>query len=219
MTDRDRATRVVKLGGSLFDLPRMPERVQAWLAGQPARRSVIVCGGGVLADGVRELDRRFALNEASAHWLAVRTMTIHAELLVAVCPWMRLARTLAECLVGEPERPWVLDPWHFLREVEPTLPGVGLPASWSVTSDSIAARVASALGAGELVLLKSALPPGGATLRGAVDSGYVDGFFRTAAHALGSVCCVNLSDERFPYTIVADDDGRTGNGANRAAEP
>ena len=45
----------------------------------------------------------------------------------------------------------VIAPYRWLREADP------LPHSWDVTSDSIAAWLASALGAARLVLVK---PPG-----------------------------------------------------------
>jgi hypothetical protein len=48
-----------------------------------------------------------------------------------------------------------------------------LPSSWGVTSDAVAARVAVAVGAGELVLLKSAPPPPGDAAAWAA-CGYVD---------------------------------------------
>ena len=52
----------------------------------------------------------------------------------------------------------VFDVTGFMRQIEPRLQGSKLPYGWSVTSDSIAARVAAVLAAGELVLLKPALP-------------------------------------------------------------
>jgi hypothetical protein len=54
----------------------------------------------------------------------------------------------------------VLAPYRWLRDADP------LPHSWDVTSDSIAAWVAGALGARRLVLVK----PPGASGDGAVDA-------------------------------------------------
>jgi len=65
-----------------------------------------------------------------------------------------------------------------------------LPHAWSVTSDSIAARLAQAVAAGELVLLKSAAPPPDL---GAAD--YVDEWFATAARDVPSVRIVNLREQ------------------------
>jgi aspartokinase-like uncharacterized kinase len=56
-----------------------------------------------------------------------------------------------------------------------------LPANWSVTSDSIAGRLAIALGADELALLKSVSPPVNRDtahwLSELAVAGYVDSFF------------------------------------------
>jgi hypothetical protein len=45
--------RVVKLGGSLLDLEELPERLTRWIAAQRAMASVMVVGGGWLADALR----------------------------------------------------------------------------------------------------------------------------------------------------------------------
>src|SRR4030095_14560394 len=85
----------------------------------------------------------------------------------------------------------ILDPRRFLNEVEPQARGDVLPHTWSVTTDSIAARLAEVLGADELVLLKSADPPPSATLAD-LAGGYVDGHFPTAAANIACVRYVNL---------------------------
>ena len=72
-----------------------------------------------------------------------------------------------------------------------------LPHSWSVTTDSIAARVAVRLGLEEIVLLKSASPPSGITLEEAAASGFVDPYFPTAALGLTRVVAVDLRSTPF----------------------
>src|SRR5262249_4553585 len=60
----------------------------------------------------------------------------------------------------------------------------GLPPSWTVTSDSIAARVAETAGASRLVLLKSVDVPGGMPWPEAIANGWVDDYFPTAVARL-----------------------------------
>ena len=71
--------------------------------------------------------------------------------------------------------------------------------SWSVTSDSIAARVAVAFEADQLILLKSVTIPPGMDWEEAAEHGYVDEWFaRTVQPALPrlQVSAVNLRDWR-----------------------
>src|SRR5690606_33918929 len=86
---------------------------------------------------------------------------------------------------------YLFDPRRFLETVEPHLPGEALPIGWQTTSDSIAARVARVLTAGELVLLKSAPPDARWWPSTAAERGYVDKHFPVAAAGL-VVRCVDL---------------------------
>jgi hypothetical protein len=86
----------------------------------------------------------------------------------------------------------VLDVEDFLRRREAQLPGCRLPCDWSCTSDAIAARVAEVLRADDLVLMKSAAYPRGASLATASAQGLIDGHFPTAAAGLPRVRWVNL---------------------------
>ena len=61
-----------------------------------------------------------------------------------------------------------------------------------MTSDSIAARVASTIGARELVLLKSVEPAPGLDRNGAMAVGLVDPQFPTEARTIAEVSVVNL---------------------------
>ena len=162
-----RATRVdlvVKVGGSLMAHPAHLNAVMAVVM-EAARRArvLVVPGGGPFADAVRGLDRTLQLSDDAAHWAAVRAMDQLADVLADKYPG-------AQC-VGDPQeahqalrrgRVPVLAPHRWLRSADP------LPHTWDVTSDSIAAWVAGALGARRLVLVKAP----GAT--GSLVDGYFD---------------------------------------------
>jgi aspartokinase-like uncharacterized kinase len=182
--------RVVKVGGSLFDYGDLVAALRAWLAEQSPAVNVLLAGGGPWAESVREADARWGLGEETSHWLCIEAMRVTARLLVALLPESPLVTTLAELRDSLARQAsaasFVFCPSDFLRRDESAVPGVPLPANWSVTSDSIAARLAQALGACELVLLKSADPPAeGCT-------GYVDAWFATASRGVTAVRIVNL---------------------------
>jgi aspartokinase-like uncharacterized kinase len=115
--------------------------------GRQARRRflVVVPGGGAFADEVRRADRRFALGDSAAHWMAILAMDQYGHLLADLAPGAALARSPRELAPG---RLNVLAPSLWLRRADP------LPHSWGVTSDSIAAWVAGALRVRRLILVK-----------------------------------------------------------------
>ena len=188
--------RIIKLGGSLLDWPKWPQQFEAWLAKQPAAQNLVIPGGGSLADAVREIDALYPLPPVAAHWLCIRAMSIHAGQLATRWPTARLCNSL-RALDAEPTAAGlvILDPWPILRDEEPRYPGQRLPASWEVTSDSIAARLAKMATAAELVLLKSGPVHQGESPVELSLRGYVDAFFPRAAQALARIGCVNLRDD------------------------
>ena len=103
---------------------------------------LVVPGGAWFADAVRDADLRFALPAATSHHMAVLGMEQFGWLLSELIPG---AEHCAEARVCA-GRTTVLLP--------AALPLDRLPASWEVTSDSIAAWVAREAGAGRLVLVK-----------------------------------------------------------------
>ena len=103
---------------------------------------LVVPGGAVFADAVREADRRFALPATTSHHMAVLGMEQFGWLLSELIPGaVRSGQVRAT-----DRRTTVLLPAALALD--------GLPASWRVTSDSIAAWVAGRAGAGRLVLVK-----------------------------------------------------------------
>jgi aspartokinase-like uncharacterized kinase len=175
--------RVIKLGGSLLDWSEWSAQFRAWFDVQPLAANVLMVGGGRLADDVRRRDRVERLDPTNAHWLAVDAMATNMatvrELLPEAIPTDRYEELPR---LYEPGVLIAFCPRDFLRRVELQLPGEILPHSWDVTSDSIAARLAAALRADELVLLKSTAPPNdGRSIRRAAECCYVDrGFPRFA---------------------------------------
>jgi aspartokinase-like uncharacterized kinase len=115
-------------------------------------RLVIVPGGGPFADAVRAQDAASSLSDDAAHWMAVLAMDQYAHLIVSR---MRRAVLVSDAADISAARDLghvpVLAPYAWLRRDDP------LPHSWQVTSDSIAAWIARALGARRLLLVK---PPG-----------------------------------------------------------
>jgi aspartokinase-like uncharacterized kinase len=188
---------VVKVGGSLFDLPDLPAALDRWLTRQPGAVYVLVGGGGPFAEQVRRDAGRFAISPEAAHWICVDLLTATARLLAEILPsaeWVRDYDRLLLTLSGSEMKCVVFAVRDFLERVEPGLPGAVLPHAWSVTSDSIAARLADALGAQELVLLKSIDAPARVDAASAAAAGLVDDFFPTAAKTLPAVRWVNLRD-------------------------
>ncbi len=187
--------RVVKVGGSLFDLPDLADRVRQWLARQSPAHHVFMAGGGALADQVRQWHAMRPLQDEAAHWMCVDLLTVTAHLLHARLPEIPLVEDdrLPCQRVGERDCT-IFGPTRWLRHGEPDLPGVRLSPDWDVSSDSIAARLAIALRAAELVLLKRTLPKVGARddISELSRSGFVDAMFPRLYGELPNVRIVNI---------------------------
>lgn len=191
--------RVVKLGGSLLDVEGLRGRLLAWLRDQEPKTTALVVGGGPIADAVRAIDRAQGLSPEAAHWLAIDAMGVTARLTAELFPEFPLVHSLAAVQGAEIGDVVIIDVPRVLRAAAPA---DAVPASWSVTSDSIAAWMAEKLAANELVLLKSKLPHGELDLPSLADEGYVDSFFPSAAAKLERVRFVNLRDASYPERVA-----------------
>jgi aspartokinase-like uncharacterized kinase len=106
-------------------------------------RLLVVPGGAWFADAVRDADRRFGLRATTSHRMAILGMEQFAWLLSELIPGAERCADLAGPVVG-----------HAAVLMPARLPLEELPASWQVTSDSIAAWVAGQVRADRLVLVK-----------------------------------------------------------------
>ena len=157
---------VVKLGGGMLQDLDTWRQVTTVIDAMEGVAVLVVPGGGPFADTVRDLDRRMGLDPDAAHWMAVTGMEQHGQLLASAMRRAVLVEDAASIrlAVAKGHVP-VLLPRRWLRQTDP------LPHSWDVTSDSIAAWVAGAIGASRLVLVKP---------RGAAGGGLTDSYFQQA---------------------------------------
>ncbi len=169
---------VVKLGGSLLGTPEL----QSWLdmlAHLSDGRIVIVPGGGVFADAVREAQQIGGFNDAAAHHAALLAMDQYGLALQALQPEIVTANLDLEIA----ERSWQHRAivWLPSRMV---LADETIPKNWDVTSDSLAAWLADRLGAEELVLVKHAdvVDPATSLLQHMADGVLDKAFMHFAAH-------------------------------------
>lgn len=185
---------VIKLGGSLMDLPDLPVRLKNFLADFSRPRKVLVAGGGELVEQLRKWDRAYDLGEETSHWIALRALTISALVLERIVPSLRHVESPTQ-LPGAWEAGCVplLDAYRFIKDVDERCRDP-LPRRWRVTSDSIAARMAKSLNADELILLKSVTFPDGLSTTEAVQKGLVDPHFAVAAQGVPKILVVNLRE-------------------------
>lgn len=168
---------VVKVGGSLYDLPDLAQRLHNYLKPLADTGPVLlVPGGGRTADVIRWLDPLHGLGEERAHWLALRSLTLNAHFLASILPSGCVVSTLSECLAAwQGQQQPILDPHAFALGDEGQ-PGC-LPHLWAATSDSLAARVAVVFGASTLTLLKSVEAEEGGDWQELARRGVVDALF------------------------------------------
>lgn len=170
---------VVKIGGSLLGTPELERWLEIFVKYSDGH-IVIVPGGGIFADAVREAQKLTKISDACAHKLAVLAMDQFGLLLANMNPLLATART--ECEIDE--RTWqhraiVWLPSHMVFADD------SIPQSWDVTSDSLAAWLATKLNAKQLILVKSDKPSASQlclkrmTIDGVVDEAFSDFMLNT----------------------------------------
>ena len=161
---------VVKIGGSLMSAPELKHWLDIFVRFSEGQ-VILVPGGGIFADAVREAQQQTGISNVMAHHLAVKAMDQYGLMLTALNPALAIASTELEIA----ERTWqhraiLWLPSHMVLADEE------IPKNWDMTSDSLAAWLANKIGAEQLVLLKSHRPKN-ASLRHLVKDNIVDGCF------------------------------------------
>jgi aspartokinase-like uncharacterized kinase len=137
---------IVKFGGSHATGPHIKEWLTAIAA--EAGSIAIVPGGGPFADAVRTAQASMGYDDRAAHLMALMAMAQFGCALQSLNPALSLAasRSAIRRALEERKVP-VWSPEQMAR-------AAALPETWDLTSDSLAAWLAGALGASCLVLIK-----------------------------------------------------------------
>jgi len=184
---------VVKLGGSLLQCEELRRQLRTLLAQRDADRLLLVVGGGSAADVVRDWSNLYGLSESMAHAVALRSLALTRSLMMHLLPEFQEVASLddAACHWAHNRTPLLLDVERYLQRAE-LEDRNSLPHHWDVTSDSIAAWVASRWHADELILLKSTALDSGMDLALASRREFVDAYFPEVAVDLPRVNWCNL---------------------------
>ena len=198
----------MKIGGSLLKYPVELSRLCNLLADLSGELDLLlVPGGGIFADTVRDVYTRFKLPENIAHQMAVLAMDQYGILIQSLAQGTsQIVENIEDskkCF--EEHKIAVLQVSNIMKSEK------YLPKSWSVTSDSIAALMAQLIVAKRLLLVKSI---DGLTKRESgklldrvstnsldsdVKAGSVDGYFPNVLKSSSFQCFV--VNGRFPERV------------------
>lgn len=138
---------VVKVGGSLQNHPASLKNLCKFLKRiSEHHRLLIIPGGGNFAELVRKMQVRYKFSNRAAHLMAIQSMEIYGLMLHDLIKGSILTNTLKDSRLNGCA---IFLPFKALRQSRE------LKATWLVTSDSIAAFVASKIGCKKLILVKA----------------------------------------------------------------
>ena len=173
----DQRLLVVKLGGSLLTRPQWPEELELVLRGLQ-RPLLLIVGGGAVVDGLRAIDAAAARPPALMHRLAIEAMRLTAAI---------VAESLTLPIVTTADNAHAVAILDVAAWLTTHSAATRLPEDWTVTSDSLAAAVATAIDA-DLLLVKSVPPPATTDdLQALSAAGWIDEAFPHVARAIGTI--------------------------------
>ena len=163
---------VIKLGGSLLGEPELPHWLET-VSRHGDGRVVIVPGGGIFADVVRDAQSLSLCSDEVAHRMAVMSMDQYGVMLAGLNPSLVTAESELEIA----ERGWQHRAIVWLPS-KMVMADDAIPKNWQVTSDSLAAWLANKLNAKHLLLVKSVRPEGNpVSIERLIKDGMVDESF------------------------------------------
>lgn len=112
---------------------------------------ILIPGGSIFADSVRDAQKSYGFNDYVAHWMAIKAMEIYGIYISKMYSSMVLEANSIDDIFSIWKNgflPIVL-PYNIVKEY-----GKDLPASWTVTSDSISILIAYLLGVDIAILTK-----------------------------------------------------------------
>lgn len=163
---------IIKLGGSLSYSDALINSLNVVERVCQGKAVVIVPGGGAFADQVRLAQKHWQFDDPTAHHMALLAMRQMALMFKGLKPGFALAHTISEIqdqLNRQKTVIWSPD--------SAELDKASIPASWDITSDSLAAWLAKILSATELILIKSAAIDTNLSLRQLAERDIVDKAF------------------------------------------
>lgn len=157
---------IVKLGGSLAASGALAH----WIAilAEAAAPIIVTPGGGPFADAVRAAQEPLGYSGLAAHHMALLAMAQMGIAIADAHPRFVVAENLQA--MREALADGRIPVWAPAAMVL----AAPIPATWDVTSDSLAAWLAGAAGAAELLLVKSVDVEEGARARDLAQRGIVD---------------------------------------------
>lgn len=140
---------IVKIGGSLLGSPELAKWLEILVKFSDGK-IIIVPGGGLFANSVREAQQISNASDDVAHQLALLAMDQFGILLAG----MNIGLVTASSELEIAERGWQHRGIVWLPS-KMALADSSIPKNWQVTSDSLSAWLANKLDAEQLILVKS----------------------------------------------------------------
>jgi aspartokinase-like uncharacterized kinase len=162
---------VIKLGGSLAAANSLLDCLNRLERNYQGKAVVIVPGGGVFAEQVRMAQQHWQFDDHSAHAMALLAMQQMAWLMKGLKADFVLAHSVNAIQQQRGQKILIWSP-----ELD-ELTQAGIPATWDITSDSLAAWLAKTLAADELIIVKSAAIDCTLSLAQLADYGIIDKAF------------------------------------------
>ena len=173
---------VIKLGGSLIHNSALKACLD--YAASLSVNTVIVPGGGVFADQVRVTQQHCQFDDQAAHQMAILAMQQTAIMLNNLKPEFKIFKQISALSHLSKQAIWSPD----IADLD----HAKIPASWDITSDSLAAWLAIQWQAKLLLIIKSSPIDSQSSLSALQAQGVLDGgFMHFAQQFTGKIQVIN----------------------------